>query len=139
MLGPAGERRGNLAIVAAAVVDAGNPGAVATVVVKHRFDDVRHDADLGHVGRAASSEIVHGPLTHAIAEALVERTLHVAPAREPPTVGAKEVVAAGLRPDGADNVERGCRQHDQVRPPVLRALLRQAPGADSEIDLVPAY
>jgi hypothetical protein len=64
MIGPSGERIAHVALVWAAVVDAGDPAVVAGNMDQHSLDDVRLDAEIGQpvTTMRRRSWITHGAM-----------------------------------------------------------------------------
>src|SRR5262249_21349399 len=98
MLSPPRERGLDLRSIGAAVVDAGDAGAMAAEMVQRRLDDVRLDAEVGHAGRDGPAHIVQAPRLHGAGEPMIELRLATIPrCKAIAPVGAEYVVASRLR------------------------------------------
>src|SRR5271170_479046 len=61
VIGPKQQRGPDLALIARAVVDAGDAALVARPVIEHALDDVRLHAEFGHASCDRAPDIVDAP------------------------------------------------------------------------------
>src|SRR5262245_65205354 len=97
MVGPLLERGCHLCVVTRAVVETGNAFAMTAIVIEARFDHVRLDADVGHLGRSTSAQVVKTPFLDGVAELAIELGLETVPAGEAGAGAVAEKVVA-VRP-----------------------------------------
>ena len=80
MLIPPRQRGGLLGSIVRAIINTSNAALVAADMVKHRFDDMRLDTDIGHAGSNRAPNVVNDPVAYA--RAFVEKVLLVRPGRK---------------------------------------------------------
>ena len=79
MLAPAQQRCLHFVPVRAAVIDAGDTGAVTAMVIEHRLDHMWVDLDVAHAGGGGAAEIAQLPRLYLAVEPALERVLAMSP------------------------------------------------------------